>query len=322
MAGASICISEEFRMIERHRPRNNAAWHRLRGRDVTASVAGALIGAHEFTTRFELWALKSGRILADPDETPAIRRGRLLEPVAVQLLREDRPTWQITHNSGAGMTYFRDAEFRIGGTPDVIAYDESRGQGVVQIKSVERSTFKRKWLGENDLPEPPLWIAVQAILEAYLTGSEWAAVAPLVVGHGIDLPIIDIPLIPGVVDRIKEESLEFWRMVDEGEEPPVDFSRDGDAIDSVYALDQGEEIDLSRSDRIDELVGTRWMARDRIKSGEEALAAIDTEIKALMKGARIAYLKGGARITWKSQRRIGPDGKSGSFRVLRVPSPE
>ncbi len=309
-------------MIETFYPRNAAAWHRLRGKDVTASVAGALVGSHEFTSRYKLWAMKTGKLFDDMDENPAIKRGRLLEPVAVQLLGEERPTWQLRHNTGAATTYYRDPEFRLGGTPDVIAIDPDRGQGIVQIKSVERTAFKRKWLASNDLPEPPLWIAVQAIIEAYLTGSSWAAVAPIVVGYGIDLPIIDIPLLPGIVDRMKAESLAFWAQVETGEEPDPDFERDGDVIDSVYALDHGEEVDLSRNDRIDGLIGARHLLRTRMSEDEKTLAATDAEIKTLMKGASIAYLKGGQRITWKMVRKIGPDGRATSFRVLRVPQPE
>lgn len=72
-------------MIERFNPRNDAAWHRLRSQDITASVARALLGEHEFTTVFELWALKTGRLFQDFEETPAIKRGRLLNPITVQL---------------------------------------------------------------------------------------------------------------------------------------------------------------------------------------------------------------------------------------------
>lgn len=309
-------------MIEQHNPRSNAAWHKLRSKDVTASVAGALIGVHEFTTRFGLWALKAGRISEDPEESAPIKRGRLLEPVAVQLLRELRPDWVITHNTGRETVYFRDPEFRLGATPDVFAHHPDNGLGVVQIKSVEQSTYRRKWLGDNELPEPPLWIAVQAIIEAYMTGANWAAVAPLVVGHGIDLPIISIPLIDGVVDRIKAESMSFWDMVDSGAEPDPDFIRDADVINSIYAVDQGEEIDLSRSSRIDDLVIHRAAAKKAAAIWAETLAKIDAEIKSMMKGAAIAYLKGGARITWKTQRNFGADGRATSFRVLRVPQPE
>ena len=113
---------------------DRTAWLKMRERDVTASVAGALFGdgVHDFTTRYGLWALKSGRLRQDPGETDAMRRGRLLEPVAVQLMRELRPAWTIEPCA----TYFRDAGERIGATPDAFAVDPDRaGFGVLQIKS-------------------------------------------------------------------------------------------------------------------------------------------------------------------------------------------
>lgn len=217
------------------------------------------------------------------------------------------------------MIYYRQPEFRLGATPDVIAHCPKRGKGIVQIKSVERSIYRRKWLADNDMPEPPLWIAVQAIIEAYMTGSAWAAVAPLVIGHGVELPVIDIPIIPGVIERIQRESLAFWKMVESGEEPTPDFNRDARAIDAVHAFEQGDEIDLSRDEDLRKLLIERHGTFTARKSAEIRLKAIDAEIKHKMGGATIAHLAGGDKITWKTQRKIGPDGRATAFRVLRTP---
>lgn len=307
-------------MIQIFNPKNEAAWHRLRSKDITASVAGALIGEHDFWTVYKLWALKSGQLFEDFEETPAIKRGRLLEPVAVEMLREMQPTWKIQHNTGKAVQYYRDTESRIGATPDVIAICPIRGQGIVQIKSVEKSTFRRKWLADNEVPEPPLWIAVQAIIEAYMTGSAWAAVAPLVVGFGIDMPIIDIPLIPGVVDRIKRESRAFWEMVESGDEPTPDYLRDAETIDALFAnADASGEVDLSQDKELRLRIKDRARLMATRKDCDASLSAIDAEIKAKMRGASLAHLAGGDKITWKAQRKIGTDGRATAFRVLRVP---
>lgn len=310
-------------MIEEIKVSSAAAWHRERAKDVTASVVGALLDSHEFTTRFELWSLKAGKLDAkDIDDDEAVRRGRLLEPVAVQLMREVRPHWQITHNTGRHTVYFRDPAARLGATPDVIAIDPERGKGVVQIKSVEAGTFRRKWQAEDGLIEPPLWIALQAIVEGYLTGSEWAAIAPLVISHGIDMPIIDVPIIPAVIERLKEESLEFWRSVEAGEPPAADFYRDADVIERMYARDEGEEIDLSKDNRILDLIAQRHELRAKAKQASEELAAVDAEIKHKMAGASLAHLAGGAKITWRQQRRAAFSSPAQMIRVLRVPPPE
>lgn len=308
-------------MIDILRPNTQTAWHRLRKRDVTASVIGALIGVHEYTTAYNVWCLKTGREAENYEETEPMRRGRLLEPVAVEFLREERPNWSIVHNSGSGVRYFRDSHFRIGATPDVLVHDPDRGDGIVQIKSVEPMIYRKKWLAGTDTPEPPLWIALQATVEAWLTGSKWAAVAPLVIGQGIQLPIIDIPIIPGVLERLQAESLRFWEIVDSGEDFPADYSRDAAAIDRLYYADDGGEIDLTNDPDIHFLMAARALEKAKRAEAEAALMKIDAHIKDKMRTAAIAHVGGGDRITWKTHRKIGPDGMPSVYRVLKVPTP-
>ena len=154
--------------------KDRTSWLALRKSDVTASAIGSLLGVHEYMTPYALWALKSGIISEDPEETPAMMRGRLLEPVAIELLREMHPSWTITTPS----TYYRDPATRIGATPDALVKDPLRkGFGVLQIKTVEPSIFRRKWQTDDRTVEPPLWIATQALVEAHLTGALWASFA-------------------------------------------------------------------------------------------------------------------------------------------------
>lgn len=308
-------------MIEVIQPRDRNAWLRARGQDITASVVGALFGVHDFVTPYELWATKTGRLPRQDDETDAMRRGRLLEPVAVQILREERPGWKIHHNA-AENTYYRDRDRRIGATPDVIAECPQRGRGIVQIKSVEAGIYRRKWVGDDGNPEAPLWIALQATQEAFLTGAQWAAVCPLVIGFGIEAPLIDIPLdnMPGVIEAITERAADFWAMVREDREPPVDYERDAALIDRLYAIgDPREEVDLTGSPRVTELVEIIRSARaeaDRLLAAVEAAGA---EIKAAMGTAEVAHISGGRTITWKTQKRRGPDGRWITARPLRLP---
>lgn len=305
--------------VEIIRPKNRAAWLQARNADITASVVAALFGEHEFTTIFELWALKTGRIPHLEGETAAMQRGRLLEPVAVQLMREQRPDWRIEHNS-AENTYYREPSSRLGGTPDVMVSARGRGRGVVQIKSVEASVFRRKWLDEDGNVEPPLWIALQATLEAHLTGSDWAAVAPLVVGHGVEMPIVEVPIVTGVIDAMRERSAEFWALVASGNEPQPDFSRDAGVIEKIYGMgDQFDEVDLTSDNRVLDLLASREFAADRMKRSKAEIDEIDAEIKAKMGNAHIAHISGGRKITWKPQKRAGFFVEPITSRVLRYP---
>ena len=306
-------------MVERISPADRSEWLAIRGRDITASVVGALFGAHEYVTLYELWALKSGRLRRSSAETPAMQRGRLLEPVAVQLLREQRPGWTLHHNAAENI-YWRDPQARLGATPDVLAEAPGRGTGVVQIKSVEAGTFRRKWLDDAGEPEAPLWIALQASLEAYLTGAQWAAVAPLVIGHGLEMPLIDVPLVEGVTEAIEERAAEFWRMVEEGRAPEPDYSRDGAIIDRLYAQGDGEhEVDLSADNRIPTLLAERADALAARRDADARISEIDAEVKAKMGTAEVAHIGDGRRITWATQRRAGFHAPPKTVRTLRYP---
>lgn len=307
--------------VDRIAPRDRAAWLRARGQDVTASTVGALFGAHDFLTLYELWAFKTGRIQTSSIETPAMMRGRLLEPVAVQMMREARPKWSVTHNAAENI-YYRDPDARLGATPDVLVECPVRGLGVVQIKSVEQSVYRRKWLDENGDPEAPLWIALQATLEAHLVGAKWAMVAPLVIGHGIELPLIEVPLLPGVIDAIRQRTAEFWQMVAEDREPAPDYDRDARTIDRLYPHhDEGEEVDLTRDNAIPALIAERRACMDAKGAAEARIKSIDAEVKVKMGVATVAHIAGGQKITWRTTRRAGHVVPPSVYRALSYPKP-
>jgi len=303
-------------MIEQHKFVDRATWLSQRQRDITASVAGALLGVHEYQTPYGLWALKTGQIQEDADETPPMRRGRLLEPVALQLLEEERPTWKVMPNK----TYFRDPMSRLGATPDAFVTCPERGMGICQVKTVEASVFRRKWVNsDTGEVELPLWIAVQAIVEAHLTGAKWACVAAMVVSHGLDMQVIDVPIHEGIIERLRDAVHEFWGLVESGRAPDPDYGRDGETIARLFDADQGTEIDLYHDNHLPILIDERDVLKSEIKVREERCAEIEAEFKAKIGEHAAAYLSDGRRVTWKTQHRSGFSVGPKSFRVLRFP---
>jgi predicted phage-related endonuclease len=232
-------------------PGDRLDWLELRKGFVTASIAGALLQCHPYTTAYQVWALKTGRLDESTEETDAMRRGRLLEPVAVEMLREERPTWTIDYR--ADNAFYAERALRLGATPDAFAYrPDMDGRGIVQFKTASEEAFRSSWLDpETGSVEVPLWIAVQAIVEAKLTASAWAAVAVLVVGRGIRMEAIDIPLHPQVWRALLSAVSEFWRVTDRGEHPPIDWDRDGAAVLDVNRWAEAKRIDLTSDELVD-----------------------------------------------------------------------
>jgi predicted phage-related endonuclease len=288
---------------------------------VTASVAAALWGdgVHPYVTAYQLWAEKSGLVSEEKAETPAMRRGRLLEPVLLQLLREDFPTWTIVPCT----KFYSDAKARIGATPDFLATRPDRvGLGIIQGKTAGKFAFRKGWTDADGDLAVPTWVGIQASVEASLTGASWAAVAAMSLGDGgLDLHVEDVPLLPALVGKLRTHVAGFWKRVEIGEPYPMDFNRDAALISQIYADDDGSEIDLSGSNRIVEIVSRREMLKVVEASGsraEKERKIVDAEILAALGNAARGRLDDGRLIEAKTVRRKAYEVKPSTYRAVKV----
>ena len=274
-------------------PSSREQWLELRRSTVGASEVACLLGAHPYLSAYKLWLTKTGAT-ADVEESAPMRRGRMLEPFAAErYLPDERPTWRITPNPIPGGRHWRDPVDGMSCTPDAIAVDPERaGFGVVQIKSVAPAVFSKQWKIDGGVVEPPIHVAIQAIQEAVLTGASWAAVAPLVIGWGIDMPIIEIPLHEGVIERIRSEVRAFWDRVRRNDPPESEYAKDGEAIAKVWA-GGAPVIDLSSDNELPEIAAEDSMLKDRMAADKKRRDAIKAEILHKLGGAAGATFQGG-----------------------------
>lgn len=311
--------------IERWPVTDRAAWLARRQDDVTASAIGALLGVHDYQTALGLYALKTGLVAEDEaapvlTETsislPPMLRGNVLEDDALDLIRMLRPTWAV---DPCGF-YYRDPAARIGATPDALALDPERdGLGIVQIKTVEPSVFRTKWMdAETREISPPTWIVLQAIVEAHLTGASWAAVAAMVSGFSLDLHIVEVPIHAGILDRLKGEVAAFWRGVEAGQAPDPDLGRDGALLERMWR-GGGPEKDLTGDNEVLELVAEREALSASKSAAEKRLREIkDALLAKVGPEASVARLADGREITTKRVERGAYEVKASSYVDLRI----
>ena len=310
--------------IDRFPVTDRESWLAMREQDITASVAAALFGdgVHPYVTAFELFARKSKLLKEHGEDTPLFRRGRLLEPVALELLREERPDWAIEPSGH----YYRDAAARIGASHDTEAFrPDIKGPGTIQLKSVGTWAFRIGWRTADRGVEVPLWIAVQASVEAALIGATWAAVAALVLGDGgLELHVIDIPIKPALMTKLRGLVADFWRRVAVGEPYPPDYGRDAALIAKLYAEDDGAEIDLTGDNRTEELIAQFEALKAREAEGSALVKAAAAERKPVtaeliekLGNASRARL-GSLVIEAKTVRRAAYYAKASTYRNLRI----
>jgi hypothetical protein len=117
-------------------------------------------------------------------------------------------------------------------------------------------------------------------------------VAALVVGHGIDLHLVEVPIHDGVFDRIREETIAFWARMERGERPDPDFARDARLLERLYANNNGMEVDLSTDNRMPQLLVERASLKAAASAAAASLKPIEAEIIAKLGAHDRAFLPG------------------------------
>jgi predicted phage-related endonuclease len=288
-------------------------WLELRHSDVTASKVGALFGVHDYSSPLQLYSEKIQLRPSKIEDNGVLRRGRWFEPVAIAIAREMRPKWEITEPG----IYLRDAESRIGATPDAVFVDDNGELGVLQVKTVARQVFKEKWRQSDGEITVPFWIILQAYTEATLLNHSKAAVAALIVDEfDPQLHIIEFDCPPKTYGRIRREVDRFWYSVEKRTPPAADYTKDLRALTELYT-GTGDIVDKSDDGKFLKLLEEREAIKERLKAAE----ADDKESKARViaaMGNAEAALCGIRFVTFKEQTRQAHAVKESTFRVLRI----
>jgi hypothetical protein len=296
---------------QRFRPATREEWLRLHDRDVTASRIGALVDTEfPYGSAYQLWAEKTGRIKPDHDDSPAKRRGRLLEAVAADIAAEELAPAEVTRNE---LDYWRDETLRIGATPDTIVNDPTRGKGVVELKNVERGIYERKWING----EPPLWIACQAITQANMIGAEWCAVGVLRVSYAVEFDLIPIPMHAGAWQAMQDAVGEFWRSVETDTPPEPDYKRDHAIIKALHPHSQPNVLDLSHDTELIANLHKRKEAKELMAALGTTVDEIDAEIRHKAGDAE-AFTCGDYRVSLKTQHISGYTVAPRTQRPIRI----
>lgn len=285
-------------------------WLEWRQHDVTASEISALTGDHPFLTKYGLWQLKAGKIEREP-ENEEMKRGRKLEPVAMEMAFEDHPEWGYGKKSidliksGREKNYLSDRSLRIGASPDAVLFSDS--WFVLEIKTLSESAFKEHWEDGS-----PLHILDQIRIGMWLADVRKGTVAAMVITYSGQLRMhyfdvvddekprlhyLDHPEHEKIViechprvHRLIEETQAFWQSITNGIEPEPDFGRDLDLIRKTPLT--GAEIDLTGDNEILKLRDNYALHSVAETFNKKQKDEIKARILHKMKGASTAIFDG------------------------------
>ena len=268
---------------------------------LTASRIAALFDAHPFLTREQLAGTMTGH--HNEGDSPAMKRGRILEPAILEAMREEHPGWQIEK----AVTFHTLAEHRIGATPDAWFRTPEGERGLIQCKTVAPEV----WQGR-----PSLAYQLQTLTEMMCTGVERGILAVMVTSRSLPLYEFEVPRHPAAEARLLEAAARWWEEWDAGRIAPAAPS---EALEGL--LDDGSTIDLSSDNYLHSALPDRAALKSMISDAEKRCAEIDTHLKAAMGSATYGHLPGWS-ITYRAHQRAERVMPAATIRTLRVSAKE
>jgi predicted phage-related endonuclease len=261
----------------------------LRRRHVGSSEVAALFNLSPHTTRLQLYLRKRGELPpelagadAELDGNERIFWGVYLEPAIGQGVA-DRMGWSlrkvrryVAHPGVPGMGCSLDFEI----------VQHPRGPGVLEVKTVDRATF-RQW----EAGRPPIHYELQLQHQLACTGRAWGALGILVGGN--ELRVVPYLRHEAAIARLEREVELFWREVDEGRPPAPVYEADLATLKALYRdAAGGSFLDLRDDQRARELCETYAAAADEERCVQLRKRAAEAELLDMIRQAETVWVDG------------------------------
>jgi putative phage-type endonuclease len=252
---------------------------------VGASESAALFGVSPFTTRYTLWHEKAGTIDPDNlDNDERVMAGKYLEP-AIAAWAAHKWTWPIRDVGGYS------PHPTVGGMGCSLDFLTEDG-APVEIKNVDLSVFLDKWSAEGDeIIDAPAHYLIQVQHQLACHPKAPHAWLLACVG-GNKLFRMKVSRHGDFIAALEQEIASFWQSLREGREPAPDFTADRESLSKVYAIGNGEVIDLRDNNRLPDLCAAYRVAKDEEKAAKDRAGTALAEIRALIGHAGAVFASG------------------------------
>lgn len=274
-------------------PEEIKRFHEERASGLGATDAAAVLGVSPFSTAFQVWQEKTGRIVPeDISEVPAVKWGTLLESVvAAEFFREAGRT----HVAGRRFRRHPDYPFLVCHLDRLQEDPEGKkpGRGILEVKTTNA------FLADAWEEEIPLHYQIQIQHQFAVTGAKWGSVAVLIGGQ--DFRWMDVEPNPRFIANLESRLTEFWERYVLGDVAPELTAADLDAVRRQFSNPEEREIAFPREasawdERLEEI-------KRMVKELEAEKDLLSARIIASLGGAQVGKLPGGGRYTYRKQTR-------------------
>lgn len=278
-------------------PENREHWLSLRMQDVTSTEVSALFGLSPYLTKFELWHRKKSQMASDFDPNERTIWGNRLESAIANGIAEDNG-WIIR----PAPEYVRDTELRMGSSFDFMVKKPREGatsidvdwtySEILEIKNVDGLVFRDNWEDDEELGlQAPPHIELQVQQQMLLKGLSVTNIGVLVGGN--KRVQIRREADPEIQNMIVQAVKDFWKSIEENQEPPADFEKDSDFIKDLFSVaEPGKLLDARDNEELSILAESYKSAQQSEKYFSEQKTAIKSQILMMIQDAEKVTGKG------------------------------
>lgn len=260
---------------------------------IGGSDAAAILGVSPWTTRLDLYLIKTGQRaeVVDPAREKLFRRGKRLEPVVVDMLVDEYAVKVTQRSTPAQPNRYVDPEQRMLAaeidfewevTPAIAARFDLPKDLVGTIQNGEVKTvhpFASAKFGDAETDEVPIEYAAQAMHGLMVTGRQVCMFAVMV---GADnLTVYFIRRDEATITGMRAQELTFWHHhIEGGVEPePVNLP---DVLELLRRREKAIRVegDLATIEAWQEFIEVR----DTVRAGEERIEDLKFQIGKFMLG--------------------------------------
>lgn len=250
-------------VFEGYRPTHSEDWHEQRGTGYGGSDVAAICGCSPWTTRYQLWAERTGLVPREDDgkNVEQKRWGTLLEPVILQHFADRNPGLiVIAAPPGFDMSWRHiDRGYQLA-SPDALWFSPATGEwGIVEGKTTR---YDDDWRDDDRKLLAPAYYRTQE--QWYLDAFGFALGIFAVLAAGSDYFEVPVEADP-VEQRInRNEVVEFDNLVATKQQP--EFQGTESEVRTVrkrHAEVDGTDVEL-------EELGTEWLQARRDQKEVEA----------------------------------------------------
>lgn len=267
-------------------------WLEHRRQSIGGSDAATIVGLNPWSSPYELWADKLGKI-PPKEENEAMRIGHDLEEYVAQRFTEATGKRVRRENN---ILRNKDIPFAHANV-DRLIVGEKAG-----LECKTTSVLNMKRFKDGDYPAN---YYVQCQHYMMVTGYETWYLAVLVLGR--EFLWFEVKRNEEDIEALMQAEKDFWELVESRSEPPVDgTSSCSDTLDKLYP-DSDPDVEVDLTPLTDALTQRSELCR-QIKALEAQKKACENSIKDYMETAEKGNCEG-FKVSWKTQQRIAFDSK-------------